>query len=261
MNRTARRGFTLIELLVVIAIIAVLIALLLPAVQAAREAARRAQCINNLKQMGLALHNYHSAIGSFPMTSTAAYSSPPPSSPVKWGTWGAHALMLPYLEQTPIYNAINFDWTSWQGMGGPINHTVFVTKINSYMCPSDGLVGQDNLTNYFGSVGTTVGFLNNANSTGFYAYNRTYSIANLTDGTSNTIAYSEALVSNTPGGTVDEVARRPFGGLRRRGLVLHSGCNDERPRPDGGLAELQQPLQYHAELWAEGVSLGPRRSW
>ena len=92
-----RRGFTLIELLVVIAIIAVLIALLLPAVQAAREAARRAQCTNNLKQIGLALHNYHSAINSLP------WGDGP-----WWIEWSAHTLLLPYMEQGPIYNAINF---------------------------------------------------------------------------------------------------------------------------------------------------------
>ena len=198
MNRIERRGFTLIELLVVIAIIAVLIALLLPAVQAAREAARRAQCTNNLKQIGLALHNYHSAIGSFPMTSTTAYSDP--GVQASWGTWGAHALMLPYLEQKPIYDSINFNWTSWQGSGAARNSTVFTTKLAAYMCPSDGLVGQENLNNYFGSVGTTVGFMNNADSTGIYAFGRTYTIANVTDGTSNTVAYSEALVSTTFGG-------------------------------------------------------------
>ena len=92
-----RRGFTLIELLVVIAIIAVLIALLLPAVQSAREAARRAQCVNNLKQIGLAMHNYHQSINSLP------WGDGP-----WWIEWSAHTLLLPYIEQGPIYNAINF---------------------------------------------------------------------------------------------------------------------------------------------------------
>src|SRR5262249_30731332 len=96
-----RRGFTLIELLVVIAIIAVLIALLLPAVQAAREAARRAQCVNNLKQIGLAMHNYHDVVGTFP---PGAIADP------GWGGtwWNWPAFILPGMEQSTIYNAINF---------------------------------------------------------------------------------------------------------------------------------------------------------
>ena len=92
------RGFTLIELLVVIAIIAVLIALLLPAVQAAREAARRSQCVNNLKQLGLALHNYHDVNGGLPWGH--GYFG--------WNDWSASTLMLPYLELGTLYNAINF---------------------------------------------------------------------------------------------------------------------------------------------------------
>ena len=142
-----RRGFTLIELLVVIAIIAVLIALLLPAVQAAREAARRAQCVNNLKQIGLALHNYHSTTDVFPLSNTVAWASSSPSDANQgWGTWSAQALMLPYMEQQPLYNSINFNYTCWWGNGnntnGQINSTVFNTLIKTYTCPSDGKAGQ-----------------------------------------------------------------------------------------------------------------------
>src|SRR5215467_6885157 len=103
----ARAGFTLIELLVVIAIIAVLIALLLPAVQAAREAARRAQCTNNLKQLGLAAANYHDVNGSFP---GGSYS--PLAKPATWHfaqNFSSFVRMLPFTEQSPIYNAVNFN--------------------------------------------------------------------------------------------------------------------------------------------------------
>src|SRR3954454_12849676 len=97
-SRNSSRGFTLIELLVVIAIIAILIALLLPAVQAAREAARRAQCVNNLKQLGIALHNYHDVNSVLPWG----------AGPWGWHDWSAHVMMLPYMEQTSVFNALNF---------------------------------------------------------------------------------------------------------------------------------------------------------
>jgi prepilin-type N-terminal cleavage/methylation domain-containing protein len=103
MRAQTRRGFTLIELLVVISIIAVLIALLLPAVQSAREAARRAQCTNNLKQIGLAMHNYHTGIGSFPLGGARTGGDPYSAGlSTNWGTWSASALMLSYLEQIPL---------------------------------------------------------------------------------------------------------------------------------------------------------------
>src|SRR3954447_15007821 len=101
----SRRGFTLIELLVVIAIIGVLIALLLPAVQAAREAARRAQCTNNLKQIALAMHNYHDTVGSFP---PGGISGGDPNGWWSGGWWPWTVFILPAMEQGTLYNAINF---------------------------------------------------------------------------------------------------------------------------------------------------------
>src|SRR5438309_10482986 len=113
-----RRGFTLIELLVVIAIIAVLIALLLPAVQAAREAARRAQCVNNLKQLALASHNYHDVVGSFP---PGAINRGVLSNPGGWWggvAWNWMTMVLPQVEQSPTYNSVNFGFNN----GDPQNY-------------------------------------------------------------------------------------------------------------------------------------------
>ena len=156
--RTAcRRGFTLIELLVVIAIIAVLIALLLPAVQAAREAARRAQCTNNLKQLGLGIHNYHQANNAFPpLWGNFGNPSPPsgPSSPA--GEWplGWGTAILQFIEQQPLFNASNYS-------GGATNvmnqTTVSSTKIPGFVCPSESVkVGPwiaSTWTNYHASFG------------------------------------------------------------------------------------------------------------
>jgi len=129
-----RPGFTLIELLVVIAIIAVLIALLLPAVQAAREAARRSQCINNLKQLGLAAQNYHDTQLSFPSQIGAGPVSPGLVAPTEHRiSWLVE--ILPHLEQPALFNAYNFTPTT-AAWSAPENSTVYCSKVNTFICPS-----------------------------------------------------------------------------------------------------------------------------
>src|SRR5215831_11091079 len=134
MANPTRRGFTLIELLVVIAIIAVLMALLLPAVQAAREAARRIQCVNNLKQMGIALHSYHEANNTFPMGYVSWNNA---NMELTSPGWGWAALLLSQLEQSSLYNAGNVN----RAIEHVANATVRTTKLNVYICPSDQYTG------------------------------------------------------------------------------------------------------------------------
>jgi prepilin-type N-terminal cleavage/methylation domain-containing protein/prepilin-type processing-associated H-X9-DG protein len=211
MNLRLRHGFTLIELLVVIAIIAVLIALLLPAVQSAREAARRAQCTNNLKQIGLAAHNYASTTNSFPLgISNNPQGSPgAPAYGSTWSSFGAQAMMLPYLEQGPIYQAANFSWGPWV-----MNDTVNNAVIASFLCPSDpgaqgGPWNTAHTNSYNACYGATTTQLNTwgnncntsnfigcvipADSSGVFTYGIAYGFQAITDGTSNTVAFAEKL--------------------------------------------------------------------
>jgi len=199
-RRAHHSGFTLIELLVVIAIIAVLIALLLPAVQAAREAARRVQCVNNLKQFGIALHNYHDTQGSLPWGH---------QEDDQWCDWSAHVALLPYLEQGPIYNSLNFynngnaanPKTPWVN----INSTATYSKIAAFLCPSD----TDRLSNNFGhnnyrcNLGSSPDSVNTAGSMNgpFIGADptkklncRVYAFRDVVDGLSNTAAFSERVM-------------------------------------------------------------------
>jgi prepilin-type N-terminal cleavage/methylation domain-containing protein/prepilin-type processing-associated H-X9-DG protein len=192
-TQTHRRGFTLIELLVVIAIIAVLIALLLPAVQAAREAARRAQCVNNLKQIGLAVANYESAMGCLPWGE--------PFRPAKYNSAPSGLLeMLPQLEQQALYNSCNFapvcSNTFWNKTCPGIS-TVQFTTVNAFICPSDinRVTFGYGTTNYAanaGSDGYSFSYQTlNQNCGPFGGLGTTIKLSNITDGTSNTVGFSE----------------------------------------------------------------------
>jgi len=208
-QRPRRAGFTLIELLVVIAIIAVLIALLLPAVQAAREAARRSQCVNNLKQFGIALHNYHDVQGSLPWGH---------QEDDQWCDWSAHVAILPFIEQGPLYNSLNFaNDRNAASPYGTKNTTATYTKVAVFLCPSD----TDRLANNFGhnnyrcNLGSspdsvnTLGVMNGP----FIGADpkallncRVFALRDITDGLSNTAAFSErvtGLAKNTPSQGLD----------------------------------------------------------
>ncbi len=196
--RIRRHGFTLIELLVVIAIIGVLIALLLPAVQAAREAARRAQCVNNLKQIGLACHNYHDQVGALP----GAYLVYNVTS------FSALSMMLPQLEQRPLYDALNFSLA----YSDPSNNTVLMTDVNTFICPSDlanPIRNRGAQTGYMADMGSWIVWQQASGPNaglrkpdGAFYGNSATRFSDVSDGLSNTGMFSERVMADGNNGIV-----------------------------------------------------------
>jgi prepilin-type N-terminal cleavage/methylation domain-containing protein len=228
--RSPRRAFTLIELLVVIAIIAILIALLLPAVQQAREAARRSQCKNNMKQLGLAMHNYHDVFNTLPPaqinpgTSTCASLFPSGNTRNITG----HFLILPYMDQTPLYNSANFSLpfgnvdSGGCGFGALASDSQSATlgkKLEGFRCPSDTPVGEPVVitspVHYLVTNGYRVSYAFVTDDRWFYGLSVSYgrdvkttkpvcghngaaNFSHITDGTSNTFMFLEAAYKRSP---------------------------------------------------------------
>ena len=247
-NQKTSKGFTLVELLVVIAIIGILIGLLLPAVQAAREAARRMQCTNNLKQAALSIQNYHDVNGTCPPMATIykGYNGGYPSANY---TIGPRVLLLPFIEQMPLYQEFDTEASNsngksaWSGLG-PNGEAQFAkVQVQPWMCPSDG--NNKLMTNKLGSqyvqgranvifcAGDAMwgnqraenlegNALAKVSTRGMFQPQAWHSMAFCTDGTSNTIAVSE-------GCTGDGADQRVKGGLARVG-ACYDGTN-AKPGP------------------------------
>ncbi len=225
-----RSGFTLIELLVVIAIIGVLVSLLLPAVQSAREAARRAQCTNNLKQIGLAIHNYHDAHLRFPPGRIRSFRDG------EGRCFSAYAQVLPQLDQNNAFNAINFDFSPDSGPTStsvPQNTTVMNLTLGILLCPSDKfqkLQGESGVHNYPLNTGTTFA-LSPRNPggvpvTGIFFENSSVTFANITDGASQTVCIGETVKADLGGPAVWD------GQSATNGFVLTRGNDNKTAGPE-----------------------------
>lgn len=258
---TQRRGFTLVELLVVIAIIGILVGLLLPAVQAAREAARRMQCSNNLKQLGLALHNYESSNKKFPIGYLDVIEG---GNPVKDGGWAWAAGLMPYIEQTALYNSLDQRYHPYGTVGtisdpAGSNNAAIRVPVSSFRCPSDvapptralnassaGGTDAIAISSYMGSLGpfdgqpciptgqTGAGRTGSRNN-GLLVVNSSRTFGSISDGTSNVIA-------------VGEVSYRPLvsgAGSDRQfilGNVITAGgpqCNNNGANSNGSFLHLR----------------------
>jgi prepilin-type N-terminal cleavage/methylation domain-containing protein/prepilin-type processing-associated H-X9-DG protein len=207
---TQRRAFTLIELLVVIAIIATLVGLLLPAVQKAREVANRISCQNNLKQLGLGMHNYHDSEAHLPPAIQPHTSTDFPGLPAYFWSWGVLAELTPYLEQTNVYNTMNLKYplyiidSTGNFVISPPNKFAAETTVKLFLCPSDkqqavssGYGVEDfGPTNYAACTGTGLNGGSPYATDGIFYANSKTRLTDILDGTSNTIMMSESILGD-----------------------------------------------------------------
>ena len=271
MHRSQKQnGFTLIELLVTISIIAILISLLLPAVQSAREAARRSQCSNNLKQIGLGLHQYENTHGLFP---PGSISFPIPSIDCTQRGFSLFAQILGTIEQANIFNAINFELTSGgmfnQVNAGASNRTALATRINTFVCPSDSIQTpypismSDNgysQCSYSGVSGTLdvwrwwygcwVGRTTNPSiqANGAFGADIGMPVTKVTDGLSNTIFLGEtSRFINDPDTVFNTWSRAMYFGSSLPGVTRPQGTASSVPRLNASIA-IPQPYAVAGEL-------------
>jgi prepilin-type N-terminal cleavage/methylation domain-containing protein/prepilin-type processing-associated H-X9-DG protein len=267
-RKLRRRGFTLIELLVVIAIIAVLVALLLPAVQQAREAARRAQCKNNLKQMGLAFHNYHESFGTFPAESLMMMDPGSQLGAKAPRNFSWICSILPQIDQGPLYNQINFGAPAFnQNLQGTLLQQV---KLPALLCPSDpgfpnglpwGLAyvsygitqGWDwwnRYGNYYAGVDTRLAGVGVA---GCYT-----KVAMITDGTSNTIMIGETDSSSNTGSQFCCTRKRTAGERVFRTCLIAAQTNSDA---EGKAASIYPQAWSASFLDPDGGTMAQTRGW
>jgi prepilin-type N-terminal cleavage/methylation domain-containing protein/prepilin-type processing-associated H-X9-DG protein len=255
MRTHPRPGFTLIELLVVISIIAVLIALLLPAVQSARESARRAQCTNNLKQIGLGLHNYHSLHNAFPPLAVPTRGASTPTYQDHWGP-SVHLHLTSVMEGTTLYN--NFNFLVGKILDDAIdadnaqNMTVRNTQVNSFVCPSNPFTeAWPYSSNYAASFGPQFRWDGGPGGMGTFAARLSFNLKMFVDGSSNTVAFAEVRTGDNQKGTRNHTEF--FRPVPWPSSVSASGYGlDQVATNPAGYANLQQYIQACDAMRAAG---------
>jgi len=256
--RLNSRGFTLVELLVVIAIVGILLALLLPAVQAAREAGRRAQCQNNLKQVGLALHNHEAAKGFFPAAIEDKVTAAFPAVAARNYRWSALAMLTPYLEQSVIYSRLNLNYPMYCPPQfpptniHPDNAEAVALNVHTFRCPDDSRervaegFGPTNYVACYGS-GATSGTYVRADGV-FYVDSKTR-VAEVTDGLSNTIFFSESLIGD---GSADVPLADAVAGGQAKAIMVRLTVV---PLSEPACLDATKPVShFRGQAWADGLA-------